>query len=78
MTVLSSGARAHVVTRPTGTPGIGDRPMTSFHLVLAAGGALLLIGLIMVFWPVFWVGVGLVAASVVVGKIMQVMGMGTT
>jgi hypothetical protein len=36
------------------------------------------IGLIMVFWPVFWVGVGLVAASVVVGKIMQVMGMGTT
>ncbi|MDQ4039383.1 MAG: putative lipid II flippase FtsW [Actinomycetota bacterium] len=49
MTVLSSGPRAHVVTRPTGRPGIGDRPMTSFHVVLAAGGALLLIGLIMVF-----------------------------
>ena len=49
MTVVSSGPTAHVVTRPTGRPGIGDRPMTSFHLVLAAGGALLLIGLIMVF-----------------------------
>jgi len=49
MTVVSSGPTAHVVTRPTGRPGISDRPMTSFHLVLAAGGALLLIGLIMVF-----------------------------
>lgn len=49
MTVVSSGPRAHVVTKPTGRPQIGDRPMTSFHLVLAAGGALLLIGLIMVF-----------------------------
>jgi len=35
-------------------------------------------GLIMVSWPVFWVGVGLLAASVVVGKIMQVMGLGTS
>ena len=49
MTVVSSGPRAHIVTIPTGRPGLGDRPMTSFHLVLAAGGALLLIGLIMVF-----------------------------
>ena len=49
MTVISSGPRAHLVTKPTGRPGIVDRPMTSFHLVLAAGGALLLIGLIMVF-----------------------------
>jgi len=49
MTLVSSGPKAHVVTRPTGRPGLGDRPMTSFHLVLAAGGALLLIGLIMVF-----------------------------
>jgi len=49
MTVVSSGPTAHVVTRPSGRPGIADRPMTSFHLVLAAGGALLLIGLIMVF-----------------------------
>jgi len=49
MTVVSSGPTAHVVTRPSGRPGIGDRPMTSFHLVLGAGGALLLIGLIMVF-----------------------------
>jgi len=49
VTVISSGPRAHLVTKPTGRPGIVDRPMTSFHLVLAAGGALLLIGLIMVF-----------------------------
>ncbi|MDQ3476372.1 MAG: putative lipid II flippase FtsW [Actinomycetota bacterium] len=49
MTLVSSGPTSHVVTRPTGAPGLGDRPMTSFHLVLAAGGALLLIGLIMVF-----------------------------
>lgn len=49
MTLLSSGPGSHVVTRPTGRPAMGDRPMTSFHLVLAAGGALLLIGLIMVF-----------------------------
>ncbi len=49
MTLLSSGPSSHVVTRPSGRPAIGDRSMTSFHLVLAAGGALLLIGLIMVF-----------------------------
>lgn len=49
MTLLSSGPSSHVVTRPSGRPAIGDRPMTSFHLVLAGGGALLLIGLIMVF-----------------------------
>ncbi len=49
MTLLSSGPSSHLVTRPSGRPAIGDRPMTSFHLVLAAGGALLLIGLIMVF-----------------------------
>ncbi len=36
------------------------------------------VGLIMVNWPVFWTGVGLLVASVVVGKIMQVAGLGTS
>ncbi|MBA3264897.1 MAG: hypothetical protein H0T14_00785 [Nocardioidaceae bacterium] len=36
------------------------------------------VGLIIGSWPVFWVGVGLLVASVVVGKVMQVMGFGTT
>ncbi|CAN5406678.1 hypothetical protein BH24ACT9_BH24ACT9_06930 [soil metagenome] len=49
MTVLHSGPTQHVVVQPGGRPRLVDRPLTSFHLVLAAGGALLLIGLIMVF-----------------------------
>jgi len=52
MTLVSPGPTARVAAvpaRPTGRPAFGDRPLTSFHLLLAAGGALLLIGLIMVF-----------------------------
>jgi hypothetical protein len=33
-------------------------------------------GLMMMVWPVFWVGVGLLALSLVVGKVMQAMGLG--
>jgi hypothetical protein len=33
-------------------------------------------GLMMMVWPLFWVGVGLLALSVVVGKVMQAMGLG--
>jgi hypothetical protein len=33
-------------------------------------------GLMMMVWPVFWVGVGLLAVSLVVGKVMQAMGLG--
>lgn len=36
------------------------------------------VGLILLSWPVFWAGIGLLVASVVVGKIMQVIGMGTS
>ncbi len=36
------------------------------------------VGLIIGSWLVFWVGIGLLAASVVVGKVMQIMGLGTT
>lgn len=35
------------------------------------------VGLVIDNWIVFWVGVALVAVSVVVGKVMQAMGMGT-
>ncbi len=48
MTLLGVGPTAPVGTRP-GRPRTGERPLASFHLVLGAGGALLLIGLIMVF-----------------------------
>lgn len=34
------------------------------------------VGLVMWNWPVFWIGVALLAVSPVVGKIMQAMGMG--
>ncbi len=34
------------------------------------------IGLVMMNWPVFWTGVGLLGLAVVVGKVMQAMGMG--
>jgi hypothetical protein len=34
------------------------------------------IGLVAASWPVFWAGVALLAVSLVVGKIMQAMGMG--
>ncbi|MBA2559283.1 MAG: hypothetical protein H0V07_05240 [Propionibacteriales bacterium] len=34
-------------------------------------------GLIADAWLIFWVGVGLVVAACVVGKVMQAMGMGT-
>lgn len=43
-------------------------------IAFAVGAA----GLVMLSWPVFWTGVGLLVASVVVGKIMHVMGLGTT
>lgn len=33
-------------------------------------------GLVLMVWPVFWVGVGLLIVSVIVGKVMQAMGMG--
>lgn len=33
-------------------------------------------GLMMMVWPVFWVGVALLVLSVVVGKVMQAMGLG--
>ncbi len=35
------------------------------------------VGLMIDNWVVFWVGVALVAVSIVVGKVMQAMGMGT-
>ncbi len=34
------------------------------------------IGLVVESWPTFWVGVGLIAVSGIVGKVMQTMGMG--
>jgi hypothetical protein len=34
------------------------------------------VGLIADAWPVFWVGVALLAISGIVGKVMQAMGMG--
>ena len=34
------------------------------------------IGLVIDNWVVFWVGVGLLVVSVIVGKIMQAMGLG--
>jgi hypothetical protein len=34
------------------------------------------VGLMTSVWPVFWVGVGLLALSLVVGKVMQAMGLG--
>jgi hypothetical protein len=34
------------------------------------------VGLVIMNWPVFWVGVGLLALSLVVGKVMQAMGLG--
>lgn len=34
------------------------------------------IGLVVSSWLVFWIGVGLVVAAVVVGKLMQVAGLG--
>lgn len=34
------------------------------------------VGLVVDSWPVFWVGVALLACSVLVGKVMQAMGMG--
>lgn len=34
-------------------------------------------GLVADSWPVFWVGVALLAVSGIVGKVMQAMGMGT-
>lgn len=43
-------------------------------IAFAVGAA----GLVMLSWPVFWTGVGLLVASVVVGKIMHFMGLGTT
>ncbi|MBA2445474.1 MAG: hypothetical protein H0V49_09100, partial [Nocardioidaceae bacterium] len=36
------------------------------------------VGLVLINWPVFWVGAGLIVASVVVGKLMSVMGVGTS
>ncbi len=48
MTLLGLGQPPTVGSRPPRT-GLGERPLTSYHLVLGAGGALLLIGLIMVF-----------------------------
>lgn len=36
------------------------------------------VGLILMNWPVFWVGAGLIVASVVVGKLMSTMGVGTS
>jgi hypothetical protein len=34
------------------------------------------VGLMMLNWVVFWIGVGLLALSLVVGKVMQAMGLG--
>jgi uncharacterized membrane protein len=34
------------------------------------------LGLVLGSWPMFWVGVGLVVLGGVVGKVMQMMGMG--
>ena len=34
-------------------------------------------GLIMDNWLVFWVGVGLLVAAVIAGKVLQLMGLGT-
>ena len=34
-------------------------------------------GLIADIWPLFWAGVGLAVAGLIVGKVMQSMGMGT-
>lgn len=48
MTLLGLGPTGSVRDGP-GRPAMSERPLSSFHLVLAAGGALLLIGLIMVF-----------------------------
>lgn len=49
MTIVGADPKSRLAARPTTGTAFADRPMTSFHLVLAAGGALLLIGLIMVF-----------------------------
>lgn len=49
MTIVSPGPRSPAVSKPIARPGFGDRPLTSFHLVLASGGALLIVGLMMVF-----------------------------
>lgn len=49
---------------------------TTVTLVLLAfcvGAAGLLLGI----WLVFWIAVGLLAISLVVGKVLQAMGMGT-
>lgn len=42
-------------------------------LAFLVGGA----GLIMDNWLIFWVGVGLLVAAVLVGKVLQLMGLGT-
>ena len=56
----------------------GSSPAAWTAVVLAlvaflVGGA----GLIMDNWLVFWVGAGLLAASVIVGKVLSLMGLGT-
>ncbi len=47
--------------------------VTLILLGFCVGGA----GLVLGTWTVFWVGVALVLVACVVGKLMQVMGMGT-
>jgi hypothetical protein len=34
------------------------------------------VGLVMMNWPVFWVGIALLPVSLIVGKVMQAMGLG--
>lgn len=34
------------------------------------------VGLVAGNWPVFWIGVGLLAVAAIVGKVMQAMGLG--
>lgn len=56
--------------------GSSPAAWTAVILALVAflvGGA----GLIMDNWLVFWVGAGLLAASVIVGKVLSLMGLGT-
>ncbi len=55
----------------------GSTPAAWTAVILALVGFLIgAIGLVAGAWLVFWIGVGLVVSSLIVGKVMQVAGLG--
>ena len=73
-----SGApeRAHL---PASAPPINHgntRAAWATVLIVLAGGLLSTLAIIASSMPLFWVGLGVVAAGLVVGRVMRMLGMG--